>query len=105
MPIFRYYNPYKGSNFYNYYKPLTPYKYIPTCSKPQPSPVPSIPKKEEAPTKTILTSPFDDNVWLDIFGIKLYFDDILILSLLFFLYHEQIKDEGLFLALILLLIS
>ena len=42
---------------------------------------------------------------LDLFGLKLYFDDILILSLLFFLYKEEVKDEGLFLALVLLLIS
>ena len=47
----------------------------------------------------------DDNVWFDLFGIKLYFDDVLILSLLFFLYKEEVKDEGLFLALVLLLIS
>lgn len=42
---------------------------------------------------------------LDLFGLKLYFDDILILSLIFFLYKEDVKDEGLFLALVLLLIS
>ena len=42
---------------------------------------------------------------LDLFGIKLYFDDVLILSLLYFLYKEDVKDEGLFLALVLLLIS
>ncbi len=42
---------------------------------------------------------------LDIFGLKLYFDDVLILSLLFFLYKEDVKDNGLFLALVLLLIS
>ena len=47
----------------------------------------------------------DDTVWLDLFGIKLYFDDVLILSLLFFLYIEEVKDEGLFLALVMLLIS
>ena len=46
-----------------------------------------------------------DNIWFDLFGIKLYFDDVLILSLLFFLYKEEVKDEGLFLALVLLLIS
>ena len=46
-----------------------------------------------------------DPVWFDLFGIKLYFDDVLILSLLFFLYKEEVKDEGLFLALVLLLIS
>lgn len=42
---------------------------------------------------------------LDLFGIKLYFDDVLILSLLYFLYKEDVKDEGLFLSLVLLLIS
>ena len=47
----------------------------------------------------------DDSFWFDLFGIKLYFDDVLILALLFFLYNENIKDEGLFLALVMLLIS
>ncbi len=47
----------------------------------------------------------NDVVWLDLFGIKLYFDDVLILGLLYFLYNEEVKDEGLFLALIMLLIS
>ena len=42
---------------------------------------------------------------LELFGLKLYFDDVLILSLIFFLYKEDVKDEGLFLALVLLLIS
>jgi len=41
----------------------------------------------------------------EIFGIKLFFDDILILSLLFFLYSEGVKDEMLFISLILLLLS
>lgn len=42
---------------------------------------------------------------LEILGIKLYLDDIIILSLLFFLYKEGVKDEMLFLSLILLLLS
>lgn len=42
---------------------------------------------------------------LEILGIKLYLDDIIILSLLFFLYNEGVKDEMLFLSLILLLLS
>lgn len=41
----------------------------------------------------------------DLFGLKLYFDDVLIVSLLYFLYTQGIKDEGLFLVLILLLIT
>ena len=41
----------------------------------------------------------------EIFGIELYLDDIIILGLLFILYEEGIKDEMLFLALILLLLT
>lgn len=41
----------------------------------------------------------------EIFGIKLLFDDILIISLIFFLYNEGVKDKFLFLTLILLLLS
>ena len=41
----------------------------------------------------------------EIFGIKLYFDDILLVSLIFFLYNEGVKDQSLFIALILLLLS
>ncbi len=63
-------------------------------------------KKLEHPSKPCHTAPKkEETVWLDLFGIKLYFDDVLILSLLFFLYKEEVKDEGLFLALVLLLIS
>ena len=43
--------------------------------------------------------------FFEIFGLKLYFDDILILFILFFLYTEQTKDEELFICLILLLLS
>lgn len=42
---------------------------------------------------------------LEILGIKLYFDDILILGLLLFLYEEGVKDEMLFICLILLLLT
>ncbi len=41
----------------------------------------------------------------EIFGIKLFFDDILLVSLIFFLYNEGVKDQSLFIALILLLLS
>ena len=61
-------------------------------------------KKEDTNKKKCVQDP-KDVVWLDLFGIKLYFDDVLILSLLFFLYKEEVKDEGLFLALVMLLIS
>lgn len=113
MPIFKYYNPYRRPNFYNYYRPAYNTKYVPISPS---SSTPNFPPKSElsnmqATEETSNTSQnrsiskSDDNVWLDLFGIKLYFDDVLILSLLFFLYKEEVKDEGLFLALVLLLIS
>ncbi len=46
-----------------------------------------------------------DNPIINILGIDLYLDDIMILCLLFILYKEEIKDEMLFIALILLLLS
>jgi len=47
----------------------------------------------------------EDNSFFEIFGIKLFYDDILIICMLFFLYNEGIEDQSLFFALILLLIS
>lgn len=52
----------------------------------------------------LLSSNLKDPV-LEIFGIELYFDDILILGLLLFLYREGVKDEMLFICLILLLLT
>lgn len=46
-----------------------------------------------------------DDPFLEILGIKLYLDDIIILCLLLFLYNEGVKDEMLFLSLILLLLN
>ena len=43
--------------------------------------------------------------FFEVFGLKLYFDDILIICLLFFLYIEKVQDEELFICLILLLFS
>lgn len=47
----------------------------------------------------------DNSQVFNIMGITLHFDDILIICLLFFLYSEGVKDEMLFIALILLLLS
>ena len=43
--------------------------------------------------------------YFEIFGIKLFFDDILLICLIFFLYNEGVKDQYLFISLILLLLS
>lgn len=47
----------------------------------------------------------ESNALFEVFGIKLYFDDILLISLIFFLYSEGVKDDYLFISLILLLLS
>ena len=41
----------------------------------------------------------------EIFAIKLFFDDILLICLIFFLYNEGVKDQYLFISLILLLLT
>jgi len=41
----------------------------------------------------------------DLFGLKIYSDDVLIVSLIYFLYSENVKDDGLFIVLVLLLLS
>lgn len=43
--------------------------------------------------------------FFEIFGLKLYFDDILIICILFFLYNEKVHDDELFICLILLLLT
>ena len=111
MPIFKYYSPYRRPNFYNY-RPTYERNYAPISYNNQMPNVTPIHHPEQQtienfsnPDQSRLNQKSDDNVWFDLFGIKLYFDDVLILSLLFFLYKEEVKDEGLFLALVLLLIS
>ena len=47
----------------------------------------------------------NDDGCFEIFGITLYFDDILLICLLFFLYNEGVEDQYLFIALVLLLLS
>ena len=46
-----------------------------------------------------------DNYLFDLFGLKIYHDDVLLVSLIYFLYSEGVKDDGLFIVLILLLLS
>lgn len=47
----------------------------------------------------------EDEPFFELFGIKLYYDDILLICLMFFLYKEDVKDQYLFFSLILLLLS
>lgn len=47
----------------------------------------------------------EDKVLFEILGISLYYDDVLLICLIFFLYQEGVQDQYLFLSLILLLLS
>ncbi|MCI8352590.1 MAG: hypothetical protein HFJ58_03125 [Clostridia bacterium] len=51
------------------------------------------------------STPSSDSPLFQLFGINLYFDDILLICLIWFLYDEGVKDQELFIALILLLLS
>ena len=59
-------------------------------------------KKENKGTDKFVEN--NDTIF-EIFGIKLHSDDILLICLIFFLYNEGVKDEFLFMALVLLLLS
>lgn len=50
------------------------------------------------------SKPNEDPIF-EIFGIRLFLDDILIISLIFFLYNEGVRDNLLFVSLILILLS
>ena len=93
--------------------PFSPYHRYPTLYFPNPSSSSSsfhaapasstqhmIKQIDPPESKTEKKDPF-----FEIFGLKLFFDDILLMCLIFFLYSEGVKDEMLFLALILLLLS
>ncbi len=112
-----YHYPYSG---FPYYRNYSRYGYPYSTSYPNSSYKNTFSKKEKAPVihkKQVSSPSFDttkkeetsstseESPLFQIFGINLYFDDILLVCLIFFLYQEGVKDEGLFMALILLLLS
>ena len=56
-------------------------------------------QKKEEPVSSSTDSFFE------ILGLKLYFDDIIIICILYFLYTEKVQDTELFVCLIMLLLS
>lgn len=62
----------------------------------------SIPEDKKNNSKSHVS---DETYFFELFGLKLYFDDILLICLIFFLYQEGVKDDELFLGLVLLLLS
>ena len=107
--------PYKYYNFPNFRNRYTPnyneYHQAPTSKAMEKAYIANRSSSitQEIPSSKSETSESRNNEkneqFFSILGIHLYFDDLIILSLLFFLYNERVKDEGLFICLILLLLS
>ena len=95
-----FYPPFNFPFFYNNYRysrnPLEVNKDIP--KKELFKEIDNNQKKASASTDT-------PEAFFEIFGLKLYFDDILIICILFLLYTEKVQDEELFICLILLLLT
>lgn len=66
---------------------------------------PVLPKKEEKKHSHLSENKPKEPYFFEIFGLKLYYDDVLLICLIFFLYQENIQDQYLMIILILLLIS
>lgn len=62
-------------------------------------------KNKDCKSNNIENSQSETEECFEILGLKLHFDDLLIIALLFFLYQEEVKDTYLYIALILLLLS
>ena len=62
-------------------------------------------KENIEPKEKASVSSEASDAFFEIFGLKLYFDDILIMCILFFLYNEKVHNEELFICLILLLLT
>ncbi|MBO5004819.1 MAG: hypothetical protein J6D03_06210 [Clostridia bacterium] len=99
-----FYSPSRRYSNYNYRYP----NYYEQVHK---SPTKEIIKQKENITHNKIDSKCEKNCeeesieCFEIFGIKLFFDDILLICLIFFLYNEGVKDQYLFISLILLLLS
>lgn len=92
--------PFKPPYYYKNYNKNIPKFYQPPTLKPP------LEQSEKANKKEPNTKKSDSfEYFFELFGIKLFFDDILIICILFFLYKEEVKDFELFLCLIMLLIS
>lgn len=91
-PYYRYYNTYNTNNIQQ--------------SKNEKEKKDSITSSNEVSntTNSRFNSNTEPNIF-EIFGIKLYLDDLIILGILFFLYEQNVKDEMLYIILFLLLLS
>jgi len=79
-----------------------PYSYFPTMQK---STSPNLKEEVQNSSSFSQKSKSSEDTFFEIFGLKLYYDDILLICLIFFLYQEGVEDEFLLIVLILLLLS
>lgn len=103
LPFYGY--PY-NYNYYNYYNQYAKPNIQPHPSKPEEI-EPQEPKEEQKSsiTNSKKISNTTEKAIFEIFGIKLYLDDLIILGVLYFLYQQEVHDEMLYLILFLLLFS
>lgn len=89
---------YRNRNYYNQQRTRPNHKYETPCEND---------KSDKHPASEHNSQNFNNSSSpiFELFGIQLYFDDILLISLIFFLYNEGVQDQFLFIALILLLLS
>jgi len=105
---FPFYRNYYKPSYFPYTAPITPNN---TClSTPQQITDTNNPDNFDNANRNNLneknkSNKYNDDYLFDLFGLKIYNDDILLVSLIYFLYSEGVKDDGLFLVLILLLLS
>lgn len=104
MPFFRFpfqYNPYYYTKYKSSYNPYLSNKELNINAQNNNSKILS----ESIEDKKNNSKSNTDNCFFELFGLKLYLDDVIIISILFFLYEEGVKDNELFISLILLLLT
>ena len=102
-----FYPPFNIPFFYNNYKyphkSFNPKNHTPKIENHNET-IKSISESNEKASENV-EIPETSEAFFEIFGLKLYFDDILIMCILFFLYTEKVHDDELFICLILLLLT
>ena len=117
MNNFAFYPP-SYNNYYHYYNTYQKKSFEPSISEKKQSIDTSSSKNIEEKQKKssnfrsigplFFKNPFSSDLEepiLNILGLQLFLDDLIILGVLFFLYQEGVKDELLFIILILLLLT
>lgn len=105
FPFYNPYYPYSYNRYYhnNYTQNNFSKKNEDNIANAHKSSYDNINENEKKRSSFLETSHSED--FIEIFGLKLHFDDILLICLIFFLYKEEVHDTYLFISLILLLLS